>query len=144
MEGLRREFGERLVSVAIYGSAARGEAGEESDLDVLVVAEDLPDDLGERLRISGRLAISLRPPPGVPSPLSAVLLTPREVSRNPPILLDLVEDAVILYDRGGFLSRALERLRKRLKELGAKRVRTERGWYWVLKPDAKFGEVVEI
>ncbi len=30
LEGLRREFGERLVSVAIYGSAARGEAGEET------------------------------------------------------------------------------------------------------------------
>ncbi len=144
LEGLREEFGEGLISVAIYGSVARGEEDEGSDLDVLVVAEDLPPDPSERLRISGRLARTVRPPPGTPRPLSTVLLTPGETERNPPILLDLVEDALILYDRGGFLSRVLERIRERLRELGARRVKTDRGWYWILKPDAEFGEVVRI
>ena len=144
VKGLLDEFGDRLVSIAIYGSAARGEAGEGSDLDVLVVVEGLPEDLGERLRSSGRVARKVRPPPGAPRPVSAVLLTPEEVERRPPILLDVVEDAIILYDRDGFLSRVLQRLRERLRELGARRVRTERGWYWILKPDAEFGEVAKV
>jgi hypothetical protein len=37
----------------------------------------------------------------------------------------------------------LERLGKRLEELGAKRVWVGNKWYWVLKPDIKFGEVVD-
>lgn len=38
----------------------------------------------------------------------------------------------------------LEDLKRRLEELGAKRVWVGDKWYWVLKPDIKFGEVVEI
>ena len=56
----------------------------------------------------------------------------------------MVEDAIILYDRGGFFGEVLGRLRRRLEELGARRVRLGRRWYWVLKGDFRFGEVVEI
>jgi len=39
----------------------------------------------------------------------------------------------------------LERLRRRLRELGARRVVVPgKGWYWILKPDAEFGEVIRI
>ena len=37
VEALGRHFGERLVSVVVFGSQARGEARPESDLDVLIV-----------------------------------------------------------------------------------------------------------
>ena len=32
-----------LVSVVIFGSVARGEARKDSDVDILVVADNLPD-----------------------------------------------------------------------------------------------------
>jgi hypothetical protein len=50
---------------------------------------------------------------------------------------------VLLFD-DGFMERVLERLSARLRELGARRVRTKRGWYWDLKPDYRFGEVIEL
>jgi hypothetical protein len=56
----------------------------------------------------------------------------------------MVEDASILFDRNGFFSKILDRLRARLKELGAKRVWKGNIWYWVLKPDYKPGEVIEL
>ena len=46
----------------------------------------------------------------------------------------MVEDAVVLYDKDLFFETILERLRKRLKELGAKRIWVGDKWYWMLKP----------
>ena len=43
---LRRADGERLVYVGLQGSYLRGEAGEDSDVDVMTVIEALsPSDL---------------------------------------------------------------------------------------------------
>jgi uncharacterized protein len=39
------------VKVILFGSYARGDAGEDSDLDLLVVEKDLPDPTGEYLRL---------------------------------------------------------------------------------------------
>ncbi len=36
-EGLHRLYGERLKGVFLYGSVARAEAGEGSDVDVLII-----------------------------------------------------------------------------------------------------------
>ena len=43
-ELLDRRFGGRLLELAVFGSHARGEAHEESDVDVLVVIDGLTDD----------------------------------------------------------------------------------------------------
>lgn len=40
---LARRFGSRLREVVLFGSHARGEAHEESDVDVLVVIDDLAE-----------------------------------------------------------------------------------------------------
>jgi len=39
---LRSHLRERLVSVVLFGSVARGDASPASDIDLLIVAEDLP------------------------------------------------------------------------------------------------------
>jgi hypothetical protein len=36
---LKEKYGSRIEKVILYGSAARGELGEESDIDVLVVVD---------------------------------------------------------------------------------------------------------
>lgn len=42
-ERLRARFGDRLRSVRLFGSYARAEADEDSDVDVLAVIDDLTD-----------------------------------------------------------------------------------------------------
>lgn len=42
-ERLRGVFGQRVVELRLFGSYARGEAHEDSDVDVLVVIDDLTD-----------------------------------------------------------------------------------------------------
>lgn len=41
VKNIRSAFGGRLVLLKIYGSAARGERWEESDIDILVLVERL-------------------------------------------------------------------------------------------------------
>lgn len=135
---LRSHYGPRLVAVAVFGSVGRGTPREDSDVDLLVVARDLPDGgparreefasverrLGEALRGVGR--------DGRPTFLSPVLKTPDEVELGSPLFHDMVEDAQILYDPQGFLAGYLARLRKRLAQQGARRVQWGGGWYWDL------------
>lgn len=56
----------------------------------------------------------------------------------------MVYDAIILYDKDNFFTKVLKRLETRLKELGAERVKKGKLWYWVLKKNYKWGEVIEI
>lgn len=152
LEIVQELLGEKLVSVAVFGSAARGEAESESDIDILVVAKDLPVDIGSRMKAMASVRKKLRNSKAyaeaaskkLPRLFSEVILTPDEVAKHPPILLDVSVEGVLLFDKGGFLEKELENLRKRLRELGAKRVRGKEGWYWILKPSAKFGEVIEV
>jgi len=56
---LKRElqdlYGERLASIILYGSHARGDAEAGSDVDVLVALRECADAVSERDRISGIL-----------------------------------------------------------------------------------------
>ena len=47
--GLRRVYGERLVGVYLFGSWARGDATEHSDIDVAVVLKE-PVDVWQELK----------------------------------------------------------------------------------------------
>jgi hypothetical protein len=82
---------------------------------------------------------------GKGSLISDLLFTPEEIERHPPILLDIIEDGILLYDKGDYLRNVLLSIRDTLTKLGSRRVMTNRGgYYWVLKPDIKPGEVVRI
>lgn len=149
-EALRRSLGERLVAVALFGSVARGEAGPSSDVDLLVIAEGLPARRMERYAWLEEADRAVEPmirtlwQRGIPVEVSVILRTPEEAERVTPLYLDLTEDARILYEREPFLSRILERLRERLKALGAQRKRLGAFRYWDLKPDFRPGEVIEL
>lgn len=149
-EALRRSLGEKLVAVVLFGSVARGEATPSSDVDLLVVAEDLPPGRFQRyawLEAADRAVeaqVQALWQQGVPVEISVLLKTPEEAMRTVPLYLDLTEDARILYEREPFFSLILERLRERLRALGAQRKRQGAIRYWDLKPDFRPGEIIEL
>lgn len=149
-EACQAHFGDRLVSVAVFGSVGRGTPRPDSDVDLLVVLEDLPRGRFARQEVFDPVEQSVEPflealrQRGIDTTLSPILKTRAEAEAGSPLLLDMVEDARILYDRDGFFAARLERLRKRLALLGARRVRFKGGWYWDLKPDYKPGDVIEL
>lgn len=70
------------------------------------------------------------------------MLSTEEAKENRYLYLDMIEDARILVDQGGFFRGKLESLRQRLQELGAVKVQRNGDWYWDLKPDLRLGDVV--
>jgi predicted nucleotidyltransferase len=46
-EGLAELYGERLRAMVLFGSWARGDAEEDSDIDVLVVLDEVESAFGE-------------------------------------------------------------------------------------------------
>ena len=97
-------------------------------------------------RLKKALADSFRTKPSrrVLPEVSPVLKTPLEVEQGSPLFLDMVDDAILLVDRDGFLSQVLQNLRDRLARLGARRIWRGNAWFWDLKPDYKPGEVFEL
>jgi predicted nucleotidyltransferase len=151
LESLREELGNNLTSVALFGSHARGDTHEGSDVDVLLICRDLPRGQCERqlafLRAVDRMAPKtegLRHR-GRAWEWAPVLKTEAEARYHSPLYLDMTEDAVLLYDRGGFLAGVLDEMRSRMRELGSRRVPLPDGsWYWDLKPSYRPGELVTI
>lgn len=149
-EALREVLGENLVSVVLFGSVARGEADKTSDIDLFIVAKRLPRGRFARLEYLGEARAKVEPlleqlqDENIWADFTEVIKTKEEAERIRPLYLDMVEDAVFLHDKGGFFRSILERLRRRLEELGSRRIRTDEGWYWDLKPDLEPGEVFEL
>ena len=143
-------YRDRLVSLAVFGSVARGTQRPDSDVDLLVICNSLPQGRMRRVAEFEEAEKGLVPVlsdlgrQGISTFLSPVLKTSAEVERGGVFYIDLVEDARLLCDRGDFLKGFLERLRRRLEQLGARRIRRGNAWYWDLKPDFKPGEVFEL
>ena len=125
---LRAAFGDNLMGVALYGSRARGEAREASDVDLLVIARDLPAHWQARTR---GLHDPLRQISDAP-PMYVYGKTPEECeSQFPSLYLDFGLDGIVLYEREGYLSRKLGRIREIIRETGLVRRRlSENNMFW--------------
>lgn len=149
-EAALAHYGGRLVSLAVFGSVGRGTPRPDSDIDVLVIADPLPQGRIARVEEFVTVETALAPPmararlAGLVPEWSPVLKTPAEVEVGSLLFLDMIEDARLLVDRGGFLRAALDRFAARLSALGARRKWRGSAWYWDLKPDYRPGEVFEL
>lgn len=151
LASLLKTYGKQLISVVLYGSAARGTAKENSDVDILAVIENLPADFSERVQEMMKIVREAKDEKmrlwlerGIFANIQILPLLQREAVVHQPLYLDLLFDSVILFDRG-LMEEVFEELKLRLKELNAKRVTPPSGrWYWELKPEAKMGEVLEL
>lgn len=135
-----------LISIVLFGSVARREARVTSDIDVLIVAEGLPRSLADRRRPFLQAWDRVCAERGLRHvERNLILKTPDEAKVRSPLYLDLVEDAVLIVDRHGFFAQVLAGMGARMRELGSRRIHLPDGsWYWDLKPDFRFGEIVEI
>jgi predicted nucleotidyltransferase len=144
-------YGDSLVSLVFFGSVARGLFRPDSDIDLLIIAASLPRGRAPRVLDFQRgveacfeeMFRGLRQE-GIHPLLSPIIKTPHEVSLGSPLFLDMVEEARISYDRGQFFKKYLEDLSAKLKRMGARKVKFKGGYYWLLKPDYRPGDIIEL
>ena len=51
LQKCKQKFGDNLISIILFGSYARGTATEYSDVDLLIIAKNLPKRRIERYKI---------------------------------------------------------------------------------------------
>lgn len=134
IEALRTGLGDSLVAVVLFGSRARGEAGPNSDWDLLVIAENLPDSPWQRQK--QMLALL---PQEWQYQVNVLAYTSAEwFARVIPLALDIALDGIVLYDSSHPLfSARLSALRRQLSDLGLERQAIGEGewiWLWRGKP----------
>ena len=96
-----------VMGVLLFGSVARGEYNEYSDIDVLVVTESQRSidfkrvmDTAAGTKTDSYLLMER----GLPSLISPVVLSRKELGSFRPFYLDFAEYGMILYERGHLLS----------------------------------------
>jgi len=119
---LEEIFQNDLVSVVVFGSAARGEAGVNDNIDVLIVVEkfekigrdEVIDSIEENLKLSedyfdlveNDLATNINP----------LCLTQSEIEKNPSLIKDVIPDGFIIYDTDDFMENNLRPPKKKRKK----------------------------
>jgi len=150
LDACRSHYGDRLISVAMFGSVGRGTPRPDSDLDLLIIADGLPAGRMRRIEDFSAIetavasAIARAEGDGLSPSLSPVFKTPAEAAAGSPLFLDMTEDARLLFDRDAFLANLLAAFRARLDRLGARRIWRGNAWLWDLKPDYRVGEEFEL
>lgn len=148
-EGLRG-YGDRLLSLAGYGSVARGKFHAESDFDFILAIDPWDGDNGTRWKEFEPIERAMEPEiaacraGGWQVRLSPVFKSREDVEYGSPLFIDMVDEGRILFDRDDTLRQRLELMRSRMRKLGSKRIWDGDTWYWDLKPDWKRGDVIEL
>lgn len=121
-------LGERLISIILFGSQARGEAKDKSDYDLFILANNLPKGALERSRFIHKPIYKneLRS-------LSIIAKTPTEFQEDVASLyLDLSIDGIILFDKD-FIQPKLLKLKEIIKNSGLNRVKDNDEFHWEWK-----------
>lgn len=100
-EKILAKYGDRVTAIAVYGSVAKGEDKEHSDVDMWVATSDSVED--ERFFVYKGLPISV-----AWTTEEARLHAARTVTPFWPLDADENRSCIVLYERGNFMQRLAE------------------------------------
>lgn len=107
--------------VILFGSYARGEYTNESDIDVFIVSNLLPKDPREAFAIT----YNLKFPKVIPTAMNTQVFL-KKLNEGSTFILEVIEDGKIICGDEGFIKEVMERfreIRKRFK-------RSDKLWEW--------------
>jgi len=128
-----------MKAVLLFGSGARGESGERSDVDIFVLHEgcEIEDAVARRRHLYNLLREAIG------EEFEGITLVDMELERflKPveisSLLLNVYWDAVVVFDEMGILESFLGSVREKIVKSGMKRVGDGKAYYWVLPKPLK-------
>jgi predicted nucleotidyltransferase len=96
---VRRAVAADLVQASLFGSKARGESRHDSDVDILLVFEWLPDDREPYASDAEAIAEEVAFSTGVPVTVWSVSLIDLRMGNRTPMLVDALADSVPIWYR---------------------------------------------
>jgi len=148
---VKKFYGENLVSFVIFGSVAKETTSPYSDIDLLIVSKNLPDGRAKRViefieNIEKKVEKDVKKlrKKEIFTELSPIIKKPEEIKTGSFLFLDMIEDAIIYYDKNEFFRNYLNTLKEKLKRYGAKKIYKKGGYYWVIKENFNIKEGIEI
>jgi len=138
-KALVKELEDKIVAVALFGSWARREASDKSDVDFFVVVKDFKN-CDRRFKIYHCLQSVLKRDVTVIDVEDNALF--REDLTITPLLLNIAWDSIILYDPSGKLRKLFERVKNAVKDK-LERYKTKDGKYGWKSKGEKF-TVIEV
>lgn len=110
-EKIRESYGENLLALVLFGSAARGDLAAYSDIDLLVVLKESPLSLRKRLeefyeRVGYYFGNHF---------LSPLVLKLSELEKFHPFYLGIFENYITLYDKNGIIEKTVKEIKEKIK-----------------------------
>jgi len=121
---LHKQFQEDLISVALYGSYARGNANVYSDLDLMVVVDGLPQEWSSIHAMEDKIALQGRT---FKKRLQIQLVSPADVVYSvesaAPLMLEIYDAHYILFDRKDFFANQIQRFATIIRQRGIRKIK---------------------
>lgn len=144
-------YGDRLVSLAVFGSYARKTPLLNSDLDLYIVLKDL-SYLGhsrEQEAFIREIELPLEAhqreleKSGILMEASCMILSVSGAEHFNPLYLDMVEDVVLVMDKDFFLKNLLSRTLKQMTNWGSIKTKVGGSWIWHISPKTPWGGKID-
>ncbi len=121
---LKKEFNQNLISIAVFGSMVKGTLTSTSDIDVIVVCENLPKDWRacDKMVLELTEAIERK----YSRPIHMNLQGKEEISMAinsiSPLMLEIYDVNEIVFDKNDYFKNLLKDIKAHLKTLHAKKI----------------------
>ncbi|GEM_PF-217828 len=136
-----KKLGDKIISMILFGSVARGEARGSSDIDIFIFYDDSKITRSELNRIIISTIIDLRESKQYQELAQKKIIPeiyPFLISKSSAddylwVFLDATEEGVILKDTNYFTANLIQNLKTKITKLGGRRTKLPNGKFcWVL------------
>ncbi|EHP88513.1 nucleotidyltransferase domain-containing protein [Methanotorris formicicus] len=128
LQKCKEKFDDDLISIILFGSYARGTATKYSDVDLLVIANNLPKRRIDRYKIIKDIDLEILKKYHIT--ISPILIKPEELSTKSinPLIYGILTGYKVIYDKNNFWKNYIEKIKPIIKKEGAIYVERDKEW----------------